>query len=507
MLTNLKALVLVLSVALTVFVLAKPFCLRFMAESDFDRRRFVWVALTIVAFASPSFWPFALAALPLLAWCASKDANPVALWVLTQFLIPPNVGAEIPVVGINKLFELDHFRILALAVLVPAAWRLFRSGGGPRSTALALTDTLVLSYFGLQLVLLMPYDSVTHTMRRGFLLFLDALVMYYVASRTCANRRAIVETMTCYCLLCAILAPLALFETLRGWLLYHSIGTLWGDPIAFGYLFRSGSLRAQVSTGHSLALGYVLAIGLGFWLYLKSRAHSMQLGRAVAIWLCAGLLAAYSRTPWIIAVVIVFGYLALGPNGLSRFVKGAVVFAVLSGLVLASPVGERVIDALPFVGSVDEANVIYRVRFAEMAWMLVQQQPLFGNPFVMLQLEVLRQGQGIIDLLNAYATVAMFYGLVGLALYVGPFLVCVWNAFRLTRRSAAYDRDLSLLGASLVACMLATLLALGAQGQDRGQLLYLLVGLLTGYAALGGLEERAPTQRVAAHRRQSPAGT
>ena len=63
MLLNLKALVVILGIAMMVFIIAKPICLRFMAENDFVRRRNTWVALTIVAFLSPSFWLFVIVVL------------------------------------------------------------------------------------------------------------------------------------------------------------------------------------------------------------------------------------------------------------------------------------------------------------------------------------------------------------------------------------------------------------------------------------------------------------
>jgi hypothetical protein len=57
---------------------------------------------------------------------------------------------------------------------------------------------------------------------------------------------------------------------------------------------------------------------------------------------------------------------------------------------------------------------------------------LFGNPFVLLDMEELRTGDNIIDLVNAYAQVALFYGLVGLALFCLLFMA---SMHRRTSRS------------------------------------------------------------------------
>ena len=489
MLTNLKALIVVLAIAMAVFIIARPICLRFMAEDDFARRRNVWFALTLTAFASPSFWLFVLLAAPVLAWGARKDTNPVAFYVIVMHLISPTVGFHIPVVGVNNLFELDLYRILSIVVLIPAAWRLMRSTDKSAFGKLVWTDVLILAYGVLQLVYLIPYESPTNTLRRGFLFLIDVLVVYFVVSRTCTNRRAIVDTMASFCVASAILAPLALVETLKNWLLYGSIAVEWGVSLPWDWLFRGDRLRAQVSLGHSLALGYVLAMAFGFWLYLHSHVQSRSLAAAVAIWMWVGLLAAYSRAPWVVAVATFFAYLALGPFGFARLSMALFASALVFGLVLVSPIGERVVDNLPFVGTVDAETVAFRQRLAATSWELIQKNPFFGDPFVILQLESLRNAQNTIDLVNTYAAIGLFHGLVGLCLFLAPFLVGMWNVRRSHKRSA--EPDLSLLGANLIACMFGTLvmMATGSFGTVLAKMYYVLAGLAAGYAYCGQLRE------------------
>ena len=72
------------------------------------------------------------------------------------------------------------------------------------------------------------------------------------------------------------------------------------DPgMRLAYLLRNGVLRAQVSAGHALALGYLLAAAFGFWLYLQPQIESRLKRTSIKIMLWAGLFAAYSRGPWI----------------------------------------------------------------------------------------------------------------------------------------------------------------------------------------------------------------
>src|SRR5665213_3692959 len=108
MLNNLKALLVILVLTWGVALVARPLCLRFMDSADFARRRNVWFALTIVAFLSPTFWLYALVAMPLLYWAAARDPNPLALYVVATFAVP-NVRFYIPGVVVNQLFDLTQY--------------------------------------------------------------------------------------------------------------------------------------------------------------------------------------------------------------------------------------------------------------------------------------------------------------------------------------------------------------------------------------------------------------
>lgn len=482
MLGNVKALIVVLVLATIVFAIAKPVCLRFIAPDDFVRRRNVWYALTVTAFISPSFWIYAGVALGLIYWAGRKDPNPVALYLLLLHVVPP-LGFAIPMIGINQLFELSQYRILSLALLVPAALQIMKTRGGDGRTGFTQMDGLLLAYLALQLVLFMPYESITHTMRRAFLSFIDVVLLFYVVSRDCVTRQKLSDAMITFCLMGAILATIAVFETVRHWLLYQGIGQTWGDAIRWAYLLRGESLRAQASAGHSIPLGYMLALAFGFWLFIRTQVRT-KVSPLVLTWLWVGMVASYARSPWVVGVIIFLAHIAMGPHAVSRFAKASLAAVVLAAAAALSPMGDKIIDSLPFIGTLDASTIDYREELARMSWTLVQQNPWFGNPFVMENMEGLRQGQGIIDLVNAYASVALFYGLVGLALFVGFFLRGMWLAFRAQRRQALEDPDMAMLGITLIACMIGTMAMLAAGGFNRAhaQMFWILGGLAAGYA-------------------------
>lgn len=474
-----KEMVVVTAIAAVVFALARPVMTRFGSAEDFQRRRNVWLLLTVTAFLSSNFWLFTLVAVPVLIWAGRRDKNPVALYLLLLFVVP-EVAVEIPALAVQRLFALDIYRLLSLCVLVPAAWQLWQSRRGD-PTSWSGMDALLLSYGALQIALFIPYDSPTDVLRRTFLFLLDVYVLYYVVSRACATRRAITEAMAYFCLAGALMACVGIFETLRNWLVYTDLATQWQSNFAAFYFKRGGALRAEASASAPLVLGFLLAISLGFWLYLQSHIKAVAWRLAAALMWCLGLIATYSRGPWIGAVVILLTFSLLDPRGMSRLFKALAVGALLAGVILLTPLGQHAL-----LGGSDPSTLVYREALAHRAWALFQQHPFFGDPFVTDQMEELRQGQGIIDLVNTYIEVGLFQGLAGLTLFLAFILVALSRVYRTVKRVAISDRDLALLGASLAACIVGTLVMISACSFILGyeKMFYVLAGLAICYSRL-----------------------
>lgn len=490
MLQQLKPLVPVLAFALLVFVIAKPVCLRFMEEADFTRRRNVWLVLTCAAFASPNLWVFAGVAMPVVLWATHADRHPAALYLFLLSTVPP-VSVAIPFAGINQLFDLSPSRILALAILVPAAIRIARSGqSGP--AGIVRVDLVLLAWGLLQLALYMPYESSTNTLRRGFLFVLDTYVLFYVFSRGTTTMNSMRDTMASLAVACAVLVPIAAFETVKGWLLFQGIPSEWGAPISFAFLMRDDLLRAQGPAGHSLVLGYLFSVAFGCWLYLGTRLESARKFVLIACGFWVGLISANSRAPWIIAAFVLLVFMVMSPVGRRHFLATSIgVVISLIGVSMTS-LGERILASLPFVGTTDQGNVDYREQLATVSWRLIKQNPFFGSPTAGQQMEELRQGQGIIDLVNTYASVGVFYGLVGVALFVSCYLYPMLRTFLAMRALGSREEDMANLGAALLALMLGLLLFLATVSFWLAieNLAWVLAGLCSAYPAAVALQRR-----------------
>ena len=478
MLTNLKALVVVLALAWAVFALARPMCLEFMSSEAFVRRRNVWFALTSVAFISPAFWIYALFAMALLYWAGARDDNPLALFVLVTFTVP-NVRFYLPGLIVDQLFDLTQYRILSLVILLPVAYRIWNQPQEWGERRLRLPDVLLLAFVVLEIVLRIPYESVTNTMRRSFLLGLDTFVVFYAFSRISGKGR-IADVMTCFFLSCAVMAPIAIFESIKGWLLYTGLAGLWGDPNEFAWIGRGDNLRAQAAAGHSLNLGYVLAMGLGFLLYLRPRIPAPWMGWLAISVFATALYMTGSRGPWITAALAMVLFAVLRPGAGRKLAGAAAIGFAIVAVMYLTPLKEAVLDRLPLIGSADQDTVEYRQLLAEVSWQLIKQNPFFGDPFAYLHMESLRQGQGIIDIVNGYIYTALFTGLVGLGLQVGVFLLPVWHGLKASFALRPVDPDAGSMGAALVACMAGSLFFIATAGY--GTTTYILCGLLLSYA-------------------------
>lgn len=464
--SNLKELIVVLALGALVFALGRKTATALMDEGDFKRRRNAWLILSAAAFLSPSFWLFVLVAAPTLYWGAKKDSNPLGFYLLLINVVP-SVPVDIPAIGVNRFFSLDIFRLLAFCVLVPAALRFRKSADRAQNGRLGKMDVFLLAYGALQAIYFVAPDlpnhvilqnSATNVLRTSFLFFIDAYVLYYVASRTCRSPRAITDAMAAFCFSCLLMSSLAIFESVKHWLLYTDLTRAWGGaPIDLQYVIRAGMLRAESSSGNALVLGYLLAIAFGCWLHLKTRLPKGGVSRLVAPILWLGLFASFSRGPWIGAVAIYFAHAALQSNGRSRLLKAAITCVFLGLLISLTPLGSKLLDTLPFQSGTKSASTLdYRQRLVAESMPLIQAHPYLGDQLALTKLQDMRQGQGIIDVVNAYLGIVLFHGLIGLFLFVGFLVSALFLAYRVTKRPATAGPELTSAATSLAACLVGT---------------------------------------------------
>jgi O-antigen ligase len=200
-----------------------------------------------------------------------------------------------------------------------------------------------------------------------------------------------------------------------------------------------------------------MVVGIGLYLFIQ---HSIQkklvrrLGMAVLV---AGLMAPLSRGPWVGSVVLLVVFITTGRYAIRRLLTLSLVAMLALPLVSILPGGERAINLLPFIGTTEKFNVDYREKLITNAMIVIARNPWFGSTnFVETpEMEEMRQGQGIIDIVNSYLAITLGTGWVGVSLFVSFFVLTLWGVFRSMRFIPDRDSEEYLLGRVLLAIQLS----------------------------------------------------
>ncbi len=457
---NFRALIAILILSIPVLAyLRKPLTAYAIAPADYTLRASLWLLLTAVLFLSFSFWLFTLIAALVLVTIGRMDSNPLGLYCFLLFVAPPFQASIEGFGGINRFFEVDYLRLLSLVILLPVAAKLLGKPSTVRLFKLP-SDKYLLAYLALQLISQAPTTSTTDLLRSVLTNFIDVFLPYYVFSRSLSDARQLRDTLASFAGVCALIAVLAVFEFFKGWLLYSSLPNFLNVHWGYGnYMQRDGALRATVSAGHSIVLGYVLTVGLGLHLALRHAYPSLRSWQAVLLLLAAGIVAALARGPWMGAAVMISIAVALAPNAPARFGKiGFAAVFVIPALML-TPYGPKIISLLPFVGDYDAGSVDYRQQLFTVSMGVLKQNPIFGSPYYMANeaMEQMRQGEGIIDMVNSYLGIALGTGLVGLGLFAGVFVSSLGRMWLHLTRLEDKDSDEHLIGRALLATVVGIL--------------------------------------------------
>ncbi len=453
--THLKAFIVMFVMSYALLKIMRPTMIQFIAPKDYETRARLWLILVAASFLSFDYWLYFFAAATAIYFIGRKDSNPASLYIFLLMAVPP-LTKMMPGLGIlDNFFYVDQFRMLAFVILIPAALKLYNKKGTlfeerKKTEGWRLPDFLLCSYVILQIALYFPYVSFPTSLKSAIATVLEILLPYYVISRISTTKSRIEDLVSTLALAAILLSGVAIFENLKGWLLYADMGRNLGASSFGGYLYRGDQLRAEATSGQAIVLGYFLSVGLGCWLHCQAASVGYRKYFALTI-IIGGLISALSRGPWIGAGICVITYLLLSPNPAKKITQLVVAITVASAVILASPYGKKVIDYLPFVGTIDVGNITYREAIIERAWLIIQLNPFLGSPYFQQYMEDFRTGVGVIDLLNVYLSIGMAYGLITLSVFLLFFIAPTIAALKASWTTKYIEPMYSSLGASLIA--------------------------------------------------------
>lgn len=359
---------------------------------------------------------------------------------LVLLLSAPAVSENIAIPGlITSLIELSPPRIFALALLLPTAIRLWRA---PSAKPLSTIDLLFGAFAGLIMVLSLRHGSPTYTLRVMALVMIDILLPYYVFSRALTSLEDIKKSLSAFIFGALPFAAVGALEMARTWRLYNSFVEHWGIVLVQPYLFRDGLLRASATAVEPIAFGFVCMVAIGC-LFANRKALPSSAVFVSALGIAGlGLIAGLSRGPWLGTAALLVIVAAANRKGIRNLSTASLLAAILCLPLLASPLGDRIIRLLPFVGTVEKSNEEYRGRLIEISMEIMSRNPLFGSERYRDAPELVEmiQGQGIVDIVNTYVAIALEFGYVTLLAFLAVFAVL---GYRLLLRSLSDGTDLS----------------------------------------------------------------
>lgn len=400
-----------------------------------DRWRQGWIGLLGTVALACLGWKSLIFLILLGAWAAWLSKRPalgqhgrLPAYVLV-LTVSPVIFIELRDLGpIEYLLRLDVFRVLALVLLLPEAFRLAQRPADPTPGWVRTADLCMGIYSAMMLNRLTGggHGSFSVIGREVLQFTLDFILPYFVFSR--GLREPEVRTATLQWLLLGALyqATIAVFETLSHHQLYIQFQWLYGDGFFMSQLMRGDWLRAQGSSG-PLALGVLMIIAAGIW-QLQRQAVPKQSTRhrVVLLLLLGALVCTYGRGPWLAMAMLFLSLGFLRVAGIRQYLSLSLLCAVALAVAWTSGLDSELTKLLAFGPASDRTadfNVAYRQELLNTAIALIVQSPWWGVDNYLAYMEHLRQGEGIIDLVNTYVIVALNTGLVGTGLFLMPWLI------------------------------------------------------------------------------------
>lgn len=402
-----------------------------LTSAEYLRAWVVLTGTTIVAYLShtPMIYVIALGVAAQFAqsFLGGGVRGKLAAYLLMIMVIPPLFWQLGGLGDINYVLSLNGPRILGVVLLVGPALNLLGDSKYKRERWVVLLDVAVLAYQVLRIALMAPHLTTTGILRMTVESSLDVLLPYYVFSRALRNEADLRFILTHLVLGLALAGCVGFAEFFLRRDLYSELQYVYGIKWQLTMkLMRGDFLRVQAATPAPIVMAVEMIFALGLWTYLRGlewRRFSVLL---VFFGFACCLVFTFSRGPWIGGLCFAAALLGLRRLGVKTFVWLFVL--LLAGAVTAKMIGadEQVVTALGAVfGSSDQdLNTInYRRRLLDTALELLKQSPWLGVPDYASQMQDLKQGEGIIDLVNSYVAIALDTGVIGLVLYMLPYLL------------------------------------------------------------------------------------
>lgn len=187
-----------------------------------------------------------------------------------------------------------------------------------------------------------------------------------------------------------------------------------------------------------------------------------------------------------------------------------VLGVVIIAAAMSTPMGQVLLSFLPFIGNdeLGEGSVNYRKALFENSMEVIKRWPLFGNPRYLNTpwMQAMRQGEGVIDVLNVYLSKGMRHGVPVMLLYIiahfGPSIMSLFQLRAYKDKEDLHWRNLGLgiAGGTLIYAISYTTTAKNGFAPEIG---WMLIGLTVAHYRISRSELFERTKMAKEARRKS----
>lgn len=434
-----------------------------------------WFTLTFAAFFGGSFLVYALfvgVVGNLLA--RSGPAQRAQAYIVLLPVIPLYAYTVPGAFGINNILVLSHFRVLAIFLLLPA---FFQSQVGTRSKTIGnTTDFFFLAYCLWLIVLVLAQRPSPTDMLRGVVeVFLFMLVPFYAMRKLLCTTGTLEKALVAASFAATLVACIGFVEQAFKWSFYDQIPSTLNMDAQGGFTLaqqvRYGLMRIKSSIGGGIGQFCMLSIGATICSYqlklISRKSFFPLLGLLLVCLVFTG-----SRGPWISTAVMVAVMMFF------RFIQTPARLFLSAGIVAyVIPVAQDMILSIsdPF------KTFSYRSELFDSSVPVILMKPILGwDSMRQLEasglLEHMRQGEGIIDIVNTFLGEAMFGGIPRVILFMGILFGCLWSVVRRhTRNLESGDTSVTPIAAYLSGLTIATAMLLVTVSMTGHSMSYVLL--------------------------------
>lgn len=409
------------------------------------------IAATLVPLAAwllPNLW-LLYAFMAILVPCLARGGGQVAAMYLFALMLLPGLD-QVVKIGSLELFQFGVHDALAcgatLSLLTHRAWRTRRWP----------LDLPVMALILMLVAALSRNTSATNFLRVFVTIALDCALPYYIVSRGVKDHADLQRCLLHLAAAGAVVSLILLYEARGAWPIYNALVDLYGLPDHPSVKSRGTLLRAGGPFLESTSAAMILVFCfLASWM-ARPAFRDGRYQAAFLVLLLVGLLPPQSRGAWVgllTGMVMIDLYM-----GRLRFtmLRLAVASAGAAVLFAAAQFNAQLAVMLGLSGDSVE-TVDYRGQLLARGMQEFWQSPLIGfaYPEMLRRLDDMRQGEGIVDFVNAHLFIALLTGGIGLAIFNGTILFYLGHVWR-ARRHLIGGRDIYLRTAAFSFAALAT---------------------------------------------------